>query len=110
MAVRAVEDPLEVMLAAYGSERRTNEAETRSLRNLGEIALGWMGRQEAVDILKPLLQDSDGSVRVAAAMSILRLLQHYRPIADVPAVGEAEPRAPTPKVAAPGLYTADGKD
>jgi len=44
------------------------------LRELSVISLGWMKRPHAVDVLVGLLDDENGGVRVAAAMSILRLL------------------------------------
>jgi HEAT repeat protein len=50
------------------------EYDVDSLQHLAAISLGWMGRREAVDVLYPLLRSKNGSVRVAGAMALLRLL------------------------------------
>lgn len=58
---------------AYGPTTAGPEMITM-LRGLASISLGWMKRPHAVDVLAGLLDNTDGGVRVAAAMSILRLL------------------------------------
>ncbi|MCD6364524.1 MAG: HEAT repeat domain-containing protein, partial [Planctomycetes bacterium] len=68
--------PVEVITkAARGRSGgyRPSEMEEISLRRLAAISLGWMGRPDAVNVLYPLLKNYDGGVRVAAAMSIVRL-------------------------------------
>lgn len=60
-----------------------------SLQRLAALGLGWMDRPQAVETLKPLLKNTDGGVRVAAAMSILRLLG-----TDVGPAAPPKPEAP----------------
>lgn len=80
--------------------------ELASLQQLAAISLGWTQRREAVNTLYPLLQSPEGAVRVAAAMSILRLS----------AVGEmrrgdladARPAAPAPSPRTPEGAAAPG--
>ena len=70
-------DPAGVMEAAMGGAydaRTADPSMTITLRRLAVISLGWMKRPHAVDVLTGLLDNADGGVRVAAAMSILRLL------------------------------------
>jgi hypothetical protein len=69
------------------------------LQHLGALALGNMERQSAIDLLHPLLESSNGQVRVAAAMAILKLLGHdYAP----PAAGEeSSSETPLPPVRLP---------
>jgi HEAT repeat protein len=117
LAVRALQDPRAMMQAFYGANRQVSQAEVSSLRDLAAVALGWMGRLHAVDILKPQFENSrDGGLRVAAAMSTLRLLAVYRPagravaepVAEAPVETPARPEAPVGRTS--GLYTAGGKD
>jgi HEAT repeat protein len=42
-------------------------------RMLGALALGAIGRKDAIDLLMPLLKDNDADVRVAAAAGILQI-------------------------------------
>jgi len=70
-------DPDGVMREALGEAYGPSTAGPEMiamLRRLAAISLGWMKRRHAVDVLVGLLDNSDGGVRVAAAMSILRLL------------------------------------
>ena len=70
-------DPSGVMRAAMGGAHDAAASDPialTTLRRLAVISLGWMRRSHAVDVLTELLDDADGGVRVAAAMSILRLL------------------------------------
>ena len=66
-----------------------------SLQTLAAISLGWMGRQDALEVLTPLLHSPSGTVRVAAAMSVIRLLPDRRPAPVV------RPAAPVNRPAAP---------
>ncbi len=103
--------PEAVLETAYKG-RPGGKIEVSSLQRLAAISLGWLGNQEAVDTLYALLSSPDGSVRVAAAMSILRLLPGYQRTAPpsaatapmverAPAWPAAEPQQ-TPAPAPPG--------
>lgn len=72
--VAAISHAREMLSAAYGGARQVTPADVSSLRQLAAISLGRTRRTEFVDVLHPMVFDKDGSVRVAAAMSILRLL------------------------------------
>ena len=121
LASRAAQDPDAVMSKAGTTQEPPTQFEVRSLQRLAAIALGWMDRQEAVDILRPLLNSQDGGVKVASAMSIVRLLKAYRPVSPAVAekaeqeqAGQAEqaeskPAQPSSRPAMQ-LHTAEGKD
>ncbi len=107
LCVRAVEEPQAMMRESY-PKRKTKPLDVKSLRRLGAIALGSMGRSSAVNFLYPLLKNQDGAIRVAAGMSILRIL---------PPGGErapqTQPRTDGTKKNQPGtfrLHSAGGKD
>lgn len=72
--VEALRSPRVVLGKAYGEQREVTDVEVRSLQRLAAIALGWMERMPAVDALHVELDNADGGVAVAAAMSIHRLL------------------------------------
>lgn len=74
LCIDSVRNPLAVLKSAFGTDRENTEDHAKSLQQLAAVALGWIGRDGAVDYLYPLLKDEVGPVRVAAAMSILRLL------------------------------------
>ena len=116
LCLSAVQQPDRMVREGSGKRDDASAIEVNSLQRLAVISLGWMNRQDAVDVLHPLLRSGDGGVRVAAAMSILRLLEAYRPIARQP-VAKPEPSSQpaTTQPAAerkvlPKLYTAEGKD
>ncbi|MBI5724223.1 MAG: HEAT repeat domain-containing protein [Planctomycetes bacterium] len=71
--IRCVRDPAGALEKSSGKVRPDDPA-AASLQRLAAMSLGWMKRQQAVDCLTPLLASRDGSVRVAAAMSILTIL------------------------------------
>lgn len=74
LCMRAARDP-QAVLAPPGTRGagKNVPAEASALAHEAAISLGWMRNQQAVSVLHPLLSSPDGSVRVAAAMSILRL-------------------------------------
>jgi len=115
LCVRALEKPKEMLRRQKGAPDEIPGVEVRSLQRLAAIALGWMNRQDAADVLHPLLRNSNGGVRVAAAMSLVRLLEAYRPVVE-PAEPQPKPKVePASQPAArtrpvPKLYTAGGKD
>ena len=94
--------------------RRAADTDAASLKELAAIGLGWMGRPAAVNYLHPMLHSANGSDRVAAAMSILRLLKAYRPMAlptSAPATQAAEPpEPPPPPKVPPKLHSSGGRD
>jgi HEAT repeat protein len=116
LCVRAAEAPEAVLADAAKRGEEIPITWVTSLQQLAAIALGRIGEPTAVNTLHPLLRHEDGAVRVAAAMSILRLF---------PGAGVAPPKAapktatraeaetgekpaPTPK--RPKLQHAGGKD
>jgi HEAT repeat protein len=113
LCLAAVNDPRRVLDEAYGGRRPGSDLEVSSLQRLAAISLGWLGNQDAVTDLHRLLDNPDGAIRAAAAMSILRLLPGYlRPLPPsllapptsqpVPPLVEAEPQ-PTPVASQPVL-------
>ena len=113
LALLSVEDPRGVLEDSYKDGREVTEIEVRSLQRLAAICLGWMGHQEATGPLHGLLRSGDGGVRVAAAMSLVRLLKAYKPV-HRPADTEAESKTDEPdevsRESLPALRTAGGKD
>lgn len=101
---RAAMQPQKVLDETYGGRRAGSEQEVGSLQRLAAISLGWMGNEAAVADLQPLLDNADGAVRAAAAMSILRLLPAYqRPLPPSVLTTEPEPLAPVPGVPVPAV-------
>ena len=78
LCINALRHPKELLAEAY-PDIEIPQAYINSLRQLACISLGWYGRTEAVTHLYPMLDDPDGPVRIAAAMSILRLFEDYEP-------------------------------
>lgn len=113
LCLRAVRDPDGMLLSHPGSGGAVSNVEVNSLQRLAAISLGKMKRAEAVNVLHPLLGSQDGGVRVAAAMSILRLLESYRLIPAPPVRKPETQPASQPQVRKtkpPKLYTAGAKD
>lgn len=123
LCARSVRQPEQVLADAAKRSRKLTDTDAASLRRLAAISLGWMKDERAVNVLYPLLKCPDGGARVAGAMSILRLLKHYRvqattlaapgptppppPAATQPAPPKPKPPPPRKK---PKLHTAGGKD
>ncbi|HUS93077.1 MAG TPA: HEAT repeat domain-containing protein [Phycisphaerae bacterium] len=111
LCLRAIREP-EKMLTE-NVDRRTADKDAASLKRLAAMSLGWMGQQEAVEHLHPMLRSSDGGHRVAAALSLVRLLKDYRlvaaPAAPATRPATTAPAAETPREM-PKLHTAGGKD
>ncbi len=74
LCIDSVRDPGAVLRGSSVGDQENMEDHAKSLQQLAAVALGWIGRDGAVDYLHKLLKDKKGAVRVAAAMSILRLL------------------------------------
>lgn len=118
----AAENPQAMLERAYGGHRPSNEIEVSSLQRLAAISLGWLGNEAAADTLHTLLSSPDGPVRVAAAMSILRLLPGYQrtlppaamttpPVEQAPVEPAPPPQqapAPTPPAPAPTVAPSPG--
>ncbi len=99
LCVQAVQQPramLEACPARQGAA--VSEVEVNSLQQLSAKSLGHLGQLPVLDVLYPLLHAPDGGVRVAAAMSILRLAGEA--LGDAP--GVALPRADTTRRAPAG--------
>ena len=75
----------------------------RSIQSLAAMSLGQMKQSRAVDVLHPLLDNPDGAVRAAAAMSILKLLPAY---ASPPAAQPAQAMPPPSQKSSPARPTA----
>ncbi|MFW6133798.1 MAG: HEAT repeat domain-containing protein, partial [Planctomycetota bacterium] len=114
LALRSLRRPREVLSAVYGG-REIADVETESMQSLAAIALGYMGRQEAIPALHEVLDSDRGAVRVAAAMAILRITNAGM---GAPRRGEddAADAAEGPVEAAPAvrprprMHTAGGRD
>jgi len=116
--VEALRNPDAILKRSAKASRRSADSDTGSLRQLAALALGWFGDEKGLVHLHPLLASAHGPVRVAAAMSILRLLKKYEfsagpaatgaaPAAQaLPATSEA-PRTPVEKAQ---FRSAGGKD
>lgn len=76
--IRALRQPIKLLTKAY-PEAEIPESHAASLQQMAAVALGWLGRPEAVNDLVLLLDSPRGSVRVASAMSILMLLPEVEP-------------------------------
>jgi len=114
-AVRCLRAPREVIRESFPDAATIGDVQVSSLQVLAARALGHMRRLAAVDVLHPYLQSEDGQVRVAAAMSILRLLEdhsHTAPRAEEKAAAPLpEPVEPeSPRADRPKLHRAGAKD
>lgn len=70
-----LQHPQRVLGDAYGEGKVIHERDVHSLQRLSAMGLGEIGSVRAVSVLQPYLNHADGSVRVAAAMAILKLVQ-----------------------------------
>jgi HEAT repeat protein len=96
LCVLAVRRPGELMGGPAGARGlRHPGVEEVMLQRLAAISLGMMKRTAAVDVLHPLLNHSDGALRVAAAMAILKLLPSYAQ-EEAPPVKPAVAAQPAP--------------
>jgi len=113
--IRALREPREVLREALPASQKITEIEVSSLQALAARALGQMRRPQAVNELYPLMKATDGRVRVAAAMSILKLAAPagIAPPPAAPVAGDdksattAPAATPPPKVR---LHTAGARD
>ncbi len=111
MCVDAVLEPEKVIARHAGGAEQVTSAQASALKQLAARSLGQMDLDPALAVLEPLLEDSNGGVRVAAAMSIMKILDDYHedirsPTLQVTPVGTVEPPTPSKD----DLFTAGGKD
>lgn len=109
----ALEKPAGVLNRAYGPHHiRVEPEEIGRLQRCAAISLGWMRRREAVGPLQAVMASaSDPETRVAAAMSILRIVRPGRApvVVPAPASRAAEPAA-RKQPRRPSVQSAGGKD
>jgi HEAT repeat protein len=85
LCLTAARDPGQYADERFSEDQVASGLDVASLQQLAAISLGWMRHKEAIAVLGPLLQNPDGQVRVAAAMSILRILAAETPVRVAPA-------------------------
>lgn len=85
--LRAADNPRQVMRDLYGQDTKLKDHEVASLQRLATLALGQIKAPSSVGLLHHLLNAEDGSVRVAAAMSLLQIC--------APAVERMDSASPT---------------
>jgi len=110
VCIAAIRDPKKVLADASDASKRAADQDAASLKRLAALAAGWMKREAAANDLHPMLRSADGGQRVAAALSVVRLLKAYRPLK--PPRPATRPAAAKPEAAAkkPKLHTAGGRD
>ena len=108
LCLAAARDPRRVLARAGGET-----ADVSQVRQLAGRALGWMGGPDAVAALAKMLGAEDGSVRVQAALGLLRVLGRG-PAAvgpkTAPARGDSPRRDRGLGGHQPKMHTAGGKD
>ena len=98
ICTRAARNPKRFLRESRIVQGESSDVEILSLQRLAAISLGWMKDQNAIGVLHPLLKSDDGPVRVAAAMSILRLLKARELAAEAELEIEPEPQTqPSPQ-------------
>ena len=108
VCVKAVRHPETMMRNAYGKERPLKPVEISSLQQLAAISLGKIKHPDSIGVLMPMLQNTDGAVRVAAAMGILQMqAPEARP---VDTVSDWTPKKTGPARPMPKLHTSGGMD
>lgn len=112
LCLNALSAPDEVMELGGDTDAVILGTEPASLQRLSAMALGSMGRQQAVPYLHRLLPNENGAVRVAAAMGIIQLVGKAIEPPAPPAIENAPEASPTlPAAASPGeLQSAGAKD
>ncbi|HHH76121.1 MAG TPA: HEAT repeat domain-containing protein, partial [Phycisphaerae bacterium] len=100
-------DPDGVLMEAYPDREGLSYDESLFLRRQGILALGWTQQPMAVDLLLQMLKDEDPSIRISAAISILRLLDGGRYVEQP---GEQPPAPETKPDPDPKTQTPDGEE
>ena len=75
--VDALEDPAQMYRDFYNDDITLNPVDLTSLRRLAALALGNIGWRKGVTPLHACLNDPDGSLRVASALAILKILSPH---------------------------------
>lgn len=73
--VECIKKPEAILRDHYGEKYPMKPVDVNSLRRLAIMAIGDMRDRRGLPLLAELLKSPDGSQRVAAAMSILRILE-----------------------------------
>ncbi len=111
ICIDAIENPEKMLRAGYGQDSKIKPTDISSLRRLGAMALGDIKRPDAIQYLRPLLYEEDGAVKVAAAMSILKIVPPKVVDNFEDEVVEEEPgQAEQPVDIGPKLKTSGGMD
>jgi HEAT repeat protein len=110
----ALTDPEDILDDHYGNKYQLKDREfaniVSSLRRLAAISLGMIGDPKAIELLLPLLEDADGSVRIAAAMGVIKILYpgtdtgRFTEPGKKPEIGRESEKNP------PRMYTSGGID
>lgn len=79
--VDALENPAQMYRDFYSDDITLNPVDLTSLRRLAALALGNIGWPKGVTPLHACLNDPDGSLRVASALAILKILSP-RPVSS----------------------------
>jgi HEAT repeat protein len=93
--VAALEDPEQMYKDFYNEDIKLNPVDLASLRRLAALALGNIGWPKGVAPLHASLNSPDGSLRVASALAILKILS------PAPATAPAAPITTRPPAAPP---------
>ena len=107
LCIAAAKDPKRVMRNAFGLSHMPLQVDIDSLQEMAVVSLGRMGRTSAVDILQPRLNSQNGRIRVAAAMSILRLVGPTAPPPPPEAEKVSAPPETRPATTRPGAPAED---
>jgi len=118
LAMDALTDPDRTLRKARGKRTQIPPKDATTLQVYAAQALANMDREQAVDVLHPMLNSRRASVRVASAQAIMRLLRAYKRSAPAPKPvipkdgatngANVAPEAPVGKP--PKLHTSGGKD
>jgi len=92
--VAALEDPAKMYHDFYNEDIKLNPVDLASLRRLAALALGNIGWAKGVTPLHACLNDPDGSLRVASALAILKILSPNPTLAPAAPITPAPPAAP----------------
>ncbi len=111
MCVDAAVEPEKVLARHVGGFEQVTSAQASALKQLAARSLGLMDFDPALSVLEPLLKDSNGGVRVAAAMSILKILDDYHEDIRSPDLQATPAKTVEPSAQSKDeLFTAGGKD
>lgn len=111
ICINAVTKPEKMLRAGYGQDSKIKLLDISSLQRLGAISLGDINRKGGVKYLRPLLHNDDGAVKVAAAMSILKIISPLiNDDFDDEDMDEGQDPAEQPVRSGPKLHSSGGMD